>query len=344
MPDHNDIIILKKLRTAGQTTSGNVARLFNISRQAAHRRLSRLTRERRLIKVGQTRSSYYIPYSVKRVKELKPRAKALKLILKNKNLQEDLLYDRIELSSDTLKPLSVNTKGIFRYAFTEMLNNAIEHSHSAMIKVNVVVSNGSIHFTIADRGVGIYNNLKKKYNLKNDYEALQELLKGKRTTEPKKHSGEGIFFTSKIADLFKIEAASIRLTIDNLAKDILTEEIPRKKGTKVFFQINKQSRKNLEALFNEYTNEEFAFSKTRVTVKLYEHGVAYVSRSQARRILFGLDKFQTIVLDFAKIKGIGQSFADEIFRVFQSGHPQISLVPVNTGQAVLFMIKRAQAH
>ena len=105
--------------------------------------------------------------------------------------------------------------------------------------------------------------------------------------------------------------------------------------------MKRHTTKNLTALFNEYTNEDFKFSKTKVIINLFEHGSEYVSRSQARRILFGLDKFQTIALDFNQIKGIGQSFADEIFRVFLSEHPNIAIQPINACEAVLFMIKRA---
>jgi hypothetical protein len=43
--------------------------------------------------------------------------------------------------------------------------------------------------------------------LKNHLEAIQDLLKGKQTTMPKSHSGEGIFFTSKIADNLTISSS-----------------------------------------------------------------------------------------------------------------------------------------
>ena len=68
-----------------------------------------------------------------------------------------------------------------------------------------------------------------------------------------------------------------------------------------------------------------------------------MSRSQARRLILGLDKFKIIVLDFNKVKTIGQSFADEIFRVFQNNHPDITIETINCCKAVEFMIKRAAA-
>jgi hypothetical protein len=53
-----------------------------------------------------------------------------------------------------------------------------------------------------------------------------------------------------------------------------------------------------------------------------------------------LEKFKLIVLDFDEIKTIGQAFADEVFRVFQSKHPKIKIKPVNTSETVKFMINR----
>ncbi|MFH0834705.1 MAG: STAS-like domain-containing protein, partial [Patescibacteria group bacterium] len=68
----------------------------------------------------------------------------------------------------------------------------------------------------------------------------------------------------------------------------------------------------------------------------------HISRSQARRVLAGLEKFKVIVFDFDKVPMIGQAFADEIFRVFHDKHPQIRLETANMNEGVEFMIKRAK--
>jgi hypothetical protein len=224
-----------------------------------------------------------------------------------------------------------------------MLNNAIEHSRSKWIYVKTYLEKPMICFEVTDLGIGVYNNLMRKYKVGTELDAIQELLKGKRTTAPKKHSGEGIFFTEKISDIFELEGGKSILIIDNIRNDIAVKEIPKRKGTKVLFKINSRSRKSLTKLFNEYTDEEYKFSKTKVLVKLYEKGVDYVSRSQARRVLYGLEKFRTIILDFNRIKGVGQGFADEVFRVFRQEHPRIEIVPKNASKTVMFMINRASS-
>lgn len=336
-----DLIINEFLSKNGRITSDDVARLADISRQAAHKRLSLLVKQNKLIRVGRTRGSYYVPFSSKKVMGFQLAAPSISVRLKNSGLQEDLVFDRLETTSSIFKSVAENSRKILRYAFTEMLNNAIEHSRSKYIYVKFYLVNNSIVFEVNDSGIGIYNNLISKFNLKDAFAAAQELLKGKRTTAPKQHSGEGIFFTSKIADRFVVAGSNLELIIDNVNDDLSIKDIPAKKGTKVVFHIGLHSKKDMAAMFGEYTNEDFEFSKTKVVVKLYERGVDYVSRSQARRILYGLDKFKTIILDFNRIKGIGQSFADEVFRIFKAEHPGIELVIKNADKSVLFMIKRA---
>ena len=336
-------IILRELKKRGRITSEKIAGLAGITRQAAHRRLSSLVKNNKLLKIGATRKTYYIPYSPQKAAELKKPKKRIFLHLKNEGLMEDKIENDIELVSGPVKSLNENTKRIFRYAITEIINNAIEHSNSDTIEILIDEIDGSINFEVVDRGIGIYNKIRNKFNLKDDIEAVQELLKGKSTTAPKRHTGEGIFFTSKIADYFKIESSKICLIIDNKADDIVIKEIINRKGTKVAFKINIKTRKKLDELFKKYTGEDYKFSKTKVVVQLYERGADYISRSQARRLLFGLEKFQEIILDFKNIDGIGQSFADEVFRVFSLRNHGIRITPINANDPVLFMIKRAEA-
>jgi hypothetical protein len=55
-----------------------------------------------------------------------------------------------------------------------------------------------------------------------------------------------------------------------------------------------------------------------------------------------IERFKTVVLDFASVSSIGQAFADEVFRVFANAHPGVELVPVHAVPVVQQMIRRAQ--
>ena len=184
----------------------------------------------------------------------------------------------------------------------------------------------------------------QKRHLDSELEAIQDLLKGKTTTQPRSHSGEGIFFTSKIADLFILESFNYRLRIDNRIKDIFIEKINNLKGTKVTFKISVDTKKHLNEVFVAYQTDpkDYAFDKTEIQIKLYNLGTIYVSRSQARRVLTNLEKFKLVILDFDKVPTIGQAFADEIFRVFAQKQPQTQIKPMNMNEAVKFMVGRVE--
>jgi hypothetical protein len=76
-------------------------------------------------------------------------------------------------------------------------------------------------------------------------------------------------------------------------------------------------------------------------VKLFGLGRDFVSRSEARRILEGLDRFREVIVDFEGVPSVGQGFADEVFRVFPSRHPGVRLVPIRMNDEVNFFVERA---
>ena len=291
-----------------------------------------------LIKLGSTRSaSYVLPKYAGNI-EWKFDRRYL-----NKNLAEHEVLEDIEGRAQFRQSLSENVRNIFEYTFSEMLNNAIEHSESENIHVIVEKNENNLLFQINDFGIGVFRNIMNDRKLKSELEAVQDLLKGKTTTQPQAHSGEGIFFTSKIADAFSLESFGYKLTIENNIEDLFFEEIkPSKKGTKVSFDIACNSERHLNDLFAEYqTNpEEYAFDKSEIQIKLYTMGTIHISRSQARRVLTGLEKFKSITLDFDNVPNVGQAFADEIFRVFKNKNPDIQITPINMNKAVKFMIGR----
>lgn len=90
-------------------------------------------------------------------------------------------------------------------------------------------------------------------------------------------------------------------------------------------------------------NDDLDFDKTIIPVTLATHGDdALISRSQAKRLLAGVDLFRSVVFDFGGVSAIGQAFADQIFRVFANEHPDISLAPINANKDVQDMIGRVR--
>lgn len=256
-------------------------------------------------------------------------------------LSEDVIWRRVreDLMLDSASPAG----RIIGYAFTEMLNNAIDHSGSDRVTINWWMTPDQWSFEIRDYGVGAFPKLRTGLALANDFEAIQELSKGKRTTDRERHTGEGIFFTSKAVDIFRISSSGIRWTVDNLRHDIALGVAPTAIGTSVECQIDPQTERSLRAIFEEFT-EDLAFVRTRPVVKLFEAGAAFVSRSEARRLLDGLaTDFNTVEVDFTGVSDVGQGFVDELLRVWPDTHPDKTVIPTNMNPAVEFMVRRGLA-
>ncbi len=310
------------------------------TRQYVSSIINQMVGEGVLLKGGSTASAIYaLPQNSDHVFE------TIKLRFKREFLEEHRVFNNIRDRHNLIRRLQENVSSILFYGFTEMLNNAIEHSKSKYVEIEIKVDTKNVTFVINDFGVGVFRNVVSERGLKSEVEAMQDLLKGKTTTQPHSHTGEGIFFTSKVADVFELDSFGYKMRVDNIVKDVFFQETPEiKKGTKVTFTICVDSAKHLNDVFSKFVTEpgHVGFDKTEILVRLFIHGTVYISRSQARRILTGLEKYKTIVLDFDRVTTIGQAFADEIFRVFQQRHPDIKIEPINIIKPVKFMIDRVE--
>lgn len=308
------------------------AEYFGISRQAVNRHLMALEKTGTLIKEGKTKARHY---------KLRPTV-PLDIILSTENLQDDIVWQK------ELKPLLANTpKNIFDicyYGFTEMLNNAIDHSASPTVKILCKVDDFCVDITIADLGIGIFKKIKQALNLEDELEAIKQLAKGKLTTDPSRHTGEGIFFTSRMFDHFSIFSGSLYFLHSRPEDNWLIESKSQKsEGTFVNMIISLKSLTQIKEVFDTFTvdKQTLSFSRTRVPIRLIQYGTdTLISRSQARRLLARFDMFEEVILDFTDITEIGTSFADEVFRVFKKAHPNTLLLAVNENENVRNMINR----
>ena len=324
--------IFKLFADGRPRAAGDIAARLTISRQAAHKQLATLVSEGRLIAEGQGRAARYRSAGSLPFARRYPRA----------IIAEDKVWRDLATGHAAIGHLPPDARSVFEYAFTEMLNNAIEHSGSKEVEVSFASIPRGLAFEIIDEGRGAFANLRKTLGLASDLEALQELSTGKLTTLPRGHTGEGIFFTTKVADRFELESGRIKWLVDNVRSDVAVGQVPLRRGTRVRFEARRKPLRRLADVFAEYT-ENFEFKKTRIVVKLFTLGTRFVSRSEARRVLTSVDRFAEAVLDFRGVGEIGQGFADEVFRVWASSHGATALTPVNMNEAVAFMVGRALA-
>ncbi|HEY2414310.1 MAG TPA: DUF4325 domain-containing protein [Pirellulaceae bacterium] len=312
-----------------------VARRFNISRQAVHRHIRELIEDRVLSVEGRTKSRQY------RLCTLGEFSTTLTV---TPALQEDIPWSRD--IRPHLAAVPKNVLEICAYGFTEMLNNVIDHSGSADVTIHMVHTAASVSIEIADGGIGIFRKIKEAVGLEDEREAILELSKGKLTTDPTRHSGEGIFFTSRMVDVFSIASGSLKFTHIRPDAEWLNETNQvAQTGTTIQLVVSLNTSLRPNDVFEQFSSPEmgYAFSKTHVPIRLAQFGPDnLISRSQAKRIATRFEQFAEVLLDFAGVDFIGQAFADEIFRVFQQARPEVTLHVANANSAVANMIQRAQ--
>ncbi len=233
-----------------------------------------------------------------------------------------------------------NVQHIWSYAFSEMVNNVIDHSEAENLQV--VISHNSLHTSVSiiDDGVGIFEKIKKHFSLSTLDEAICELFKGKLTTDELHHSGEGIFFSSKMMDTFWISSGGKIFSASKYSPDAILDNENMPSGTCVYMRLSNYSHKTAREFFDMYSDDDGAFYKTRIPIKnLFD--TPPVSRSQAKRLCNRLEKFGEVVLDFDGISWMGQGFAHELFVVYSKSHPQIKFSPINMNESVTNMYNHA---
>lgn len=317
------------LRERGAVTSGALAERLGVGRHSAHAYLRSLVAEGALARAGAGRGTRYHRAPKVIAEGAWPRA----------GLSEDSVWQSLAsaIGSAVSRP---NVRSILHYAMTEMVNNAIDHSGASTVSVRVSDPGSAVAFEVEDDGIGIFEHLMASRGLPSPYEAIAELQKGKVTTMPEAHSGEGIFFTSRLADRMAIGSGRARWVIDRAKDDQSVETTDPRTGTLVRFEIDKATDRTTESVFRQFESPDHGFSRTRTSIKLFTEGDEIVSRSEAKRLLAGLERFDEIELDFRHVRGIGQGFADEVFRVWQQQHPGSRLIVEGASAAVRFMIDR----
>ena len=315
--------------------SGVAAAKFGITRQAVNKHLHRLVEEGCLTVTGKTRSQFY---------KLAPIQEWEQNYFLSPEPGEDIVWSAHVRGA--LGQLPDNVMDIWHYAFTEMFNNAIDHSGSDSAHVKIVKTAATAEMMIHDRGRGIFRKIQEELRLLDERHAILELSKGKLTTDPRRHSGEGIFFTSRMVDQFDILSGGVYLSHQfGKEEDWILERDVARDGTAIFLKLHNHTARKPSAIFEQYSSgaDDYGFTKTVVPVSLAQYGNdKLISRSQAKRILARVELFKTVMFDFTDVPTIGQAFADEIFRVFPLQHPEIKIHPINENSEVKRMIARTR--
>jgi hypothetical protein len=247
--------------------------------------------------------------------------------------------------------LEGNVANIAHFAFTEMVNNANDHAEARELHVRAMQTADALYLRIADDGIGAFRRIARSLRLEDERLAVLELSKGKFSSDPSRHSGEGVFFSSRAVDAFLMRANGLEYwrheagpSRTGLAHLSALAGEPAS-GTVVVMALALQSERRLRDVFDAYTTgapDDLTFDRTVVPVRLARVGSEnLLSRSQAKRLIARFEHFRRVELDFDEVPEIGQAFADELFRVFGGQHPEVQLVPLNMAPSVAAMVRRA---
>lgn len=316
----------------GEIQNREVASALHVSPATAHRLLQAMVLGGTLERHGRGPASRY-------------RLRTIRHRFRRESLDEHQAWEEIATEIARIRPLPADATRSLAYAASEILNNAIDHSRGRTVDVTVeFAKDGATVTTIKDDGVGVFRRVCEDFGYATPADAIVQLEKGKLTSDPTRHSGEGLFFSSKAVTAFRLESQGVAWVVDGRARDsgIAPSEVRR--GTRVRLEVAPAQVPRLEDLFAAYTDPTtLEFARTRTTVKLAALGSVLVSRSEAKRVIARLTAFRHVTLDFAGVEVVGQGFCDEVFRVFAHAHPEVALEPVGMNDTIAFMVGRARA-
>ena len=314
------LYILDKIASGTKGLSTVVADAFEISTNTVHAYINELIDEGIILKLK--RGEY----------ELFSQRHKYSFVRKNGELEIDTQAYDLCLSKQ-ISHLSENVQHIWSYAMSEMVNNVIDHSGAEEMHVIVEQNYLKTSVLIIDDGVGIFEKIKNHFSLPSLDEAICELFKGKLTTDADNHSGEGIFFTSRMMDDFFISSGGKIFTTSKYNNDNIIDMDGCASGTCVSMSLSNLTQKTAREVFDLYSDVDGGFTTTRIPLKnIFES--APVSRSQAKRVCNRLDSFEEVILDFDGISWMGQGFAHQMFVVYKNAHANVTIKPVNMSESV----------
>jgi anti-sigma regulatory factor (Ser/Thr protein kinase) len=328
--------ILAEVFFHGGSPVARVARQFGLTKQAIHLHLRSLLDDGYLEGEGEGRTRRY---------HLRTTYHQQRRYAVDGTFSEDVAWR--DFVRPALAELHERDEAFCHYGLTEMVNNVCDHSGASTALVSVTVTHASVELRVTDNGVGLFQKIAAALGLADPRLSLIEVSKGKFTTDPQRHTGEGLFFTSRAFDKFSIRSANLLFHHSSRTDDWLVDVRDTTfKGTRITMGLLIPAAQQLQDVFSRFSSgpDDYRFSRTHVPLELATFGdESLVSRSSAKRVVSRIEKFDEVLLDFAGIRTVGQAFTDEIFRVFANEHPQVAIIAINANEQVTGMIRRAEA-
>jgi anti-sigma regulatory factor (Ser/Thr protein kinase) len=247
--------------------------------------------------------------------------------------------------------LNAEVRRIAQHAFTELVNNAIDHSGGTTVTVSMRQTPAHLQLLVSDDGCGLFARIAEHFDIGDPNLAMFELAKGKLTSQPQRHSGHGLYFTSQLADVFDLRAnaAGFQSRAWSAMRWHASEPgaaLAARPGTSIFFALALDTSRTLDGVLRAASldGQGYGFERTRAPLHLIAgRDATLASRADAKRATARLERFAHTELDFTGVEDIGHGFADELMRVLPSQRPTLNLLPAAASERVASMLRAAIA-
>jgi anti-sigma regulatory factor (Ser/Thr protein kinase) len=314
----------------GNALPAHLMERLGISRRRASHLLAKLVAMQWLLSQGTPRRPDFRPGALRQVVRRYPL----------QGLQEDLPWRR-DFAPFFAVPAPVLRMA--QHAFTELLNNAIDHSGGSSVTVSMRQTSMQLQLLVSDDGCGLFKRIEDSFAIDDPTLAMLELSKGKLTSDPDRHSGYGLFFTSRLADVVDVHANQAAFQCRSWERRSWRAGRPAARaGTSVYMAISLDTTRTLDSVMQAHSAgpDSYGFDHTVVPLQLMTgDGLALASRADAKRVASRLTSFSRAEIDFDGITEVGHGFADELFRVYRRQNPGLDMVPVGMAPRVAAMVQ-----
>lgn len=225
-----------------------------------------------------------------------------------------------------LKNINSNIIDICEFTFSALLNNLMEHSKFQFFNIKILLCNNDLQIHIFDNGIGIFDNIDQKLNLKNKKLSVFRLAEGAIKDSSQCASEGDINLLLYLFDKIIISANEIELSHDNKNQLWSSRNIDKNHGTKFELYLSMDTKIKI----SEVLKEKSLYNKARVPVNIVSSiNENLMSRKQAGYIVDNVPINNEIEFDFAGVNLISPAFADELVKETKNDILDINWINAN---------------
>lgn len=320
--------ILENVDSNPNGIATQTAKKFRISRPGVHRHINSLLESGHLAKIGHRRKTRYARTTERQ---------QIWVVKRSEIKSAPEVWE--QTCAKKLRVFKSNVIDLLQWGFCQVLQNALEHTQCKELAIFYEFSGKSIHLSLLDDGMGIFESVSQSNQIADLREAALKIM---NAPFAQNHSGPGLAWCAKLFDSLLIRSNGLEYCrfgnedwyLDNAPSD-------EHMGTLVQLSLDIATTRTLASVLQP--GGGCPADRQHVFVKMLElKNEVYLTREDAQNLLFDLDGFKEIVLDFKAVRNVGYHFTHEIFCFYQSKNPEVEISYLNTNSNIKFMIERCQ--